>query len=650
MDPIPPPLDALNRDFAPMIGRACSALDEGRPGMLPIVAAWRSGDAVAAARQLVGYLRTAPLPPLPPREVPAGDPRLHADRVMADLTPFFSSWDPVPRRADGGWDWHYDGTQGDREWGWLHNRHTNVAMLFHAWQATGDAAYARRIDSMLWDWVVSNPYPGMRSNSAPWRGLEVFCRATRWTAMVHAMRCANVLSDATLVAVMASLPEHADYARRFHARANNWLTMEMNGLATLGCAWPEFRDAPEWRTYAAATVGSEPDRQCYPDGAQKELTFHYHQVTEANLAAIARILEASGHGDALPDGYHAGIDRMWAATAAVVDQRGFGPVNNDSDLHQVAEPLRQRGLALGHADWIHIASAGREGVAPAGPPSRLLPWAGQLAMRSGWTAQDQWAWFDAGPWGSAHQHQDMLHLSVRHGRELLVDCGRYHYVRDAWRTFFCSTAAHNGLLVDGAGQQPGPVEALAPLADSDWAIRPAWDFCRGRFVSGFVGLPQSVTHARAVLYRRGAWWLVIDIVELDRPRVLTWHWHLHPDCTPAVTEHALCSVDPGQGNVRLLPLLPGSNGPCLCQGRTEPEPLGWFSPRYGDKGPTTTGVWTMAGTVGTIVQAWLITTAIGTAPQPAVIVQVQDGLLTGTIDGVAVCIPLRDGLPALSVA
>lgn len=641
-DPIPPALPDLVTAHPDLIARACKALDQAHPGVGPAVAAWRAGDPLAAAQGLVAYWRGAPAPAWLEERVPGRDPVPDAERVMDDRTPFFSAWDRVPRRADGGWDWRHDGPHGDREWGWLHNRHHNLECLFDAWRAAGEARYARRLDALLWDWVVANPYPGQRSDSAPWRGLEAFARVMRWTRFVAALRATPLLSDATLIAVLASLPDHADYARRFHAAQGNWLAMEMNGLATLGCAWTEYRDAPAWRAYAAATIAPEVGRQCYPDGAQKELTFHYHQVTERNFAGIARTFDRAGFGELLPAAFRDGTARMWEANAAVIDQRGYGPLNNDSDEHHVGRLL----AAQGRDDWRHIASAGREGTPPAGPPSRLLPWAGQLCMRSGWGPDDQWAFFDAGPWGISHQHSDMLHLSVRHGRDLLIDCGRYHYIRDRWREFFLGTAAHNGVLVDGAGQKTGPLEAAAPLADDDHAITAGWDFCRGRWGDGFVGLPDGIRHTRCVLYRRARWWLVVDAVELDRARALTWLWHLHPRCTPRVAGGALASADPGQGNVLLRPVLGPCSAPELVRGREEPAPLGWYSPRYGDKEPTITGVWAAQGH-GTVVQAWLITTALGEPPAPAVALTLADDGLCGVIGGERVALPWRSGRPQL---
>lgn len=637
-DPVPPALPDLVTAHPDLIARACAALAQTHPGVGPAVAAWQAGDPLAAAQGLVAYWRGVPVPTWLEERTPGRDPIADAERVMDDRTPFFSAWDRVPRRADGGWDWHHNGPHGDQEWGWLHNRHHNLECLFDAWRATDEARYARRIDALLWDWVVANPYPGQRSSSAPWRGLEAFARVMRWSRIVHTLRTTPLLSDATLVAVTASLPDHADYAHRFHAAQGNWLAMEMNGLAMLGCAWREFRDAPAWRAYAATTIAPEVERQCYPDGAQKELTFHYHQVTERNFAGIARTFDTAGFGGLLPATFRTGIMRMWEANAATVDQRGFGPNNNDSDATNIARLLakQERG------DWSHIASAGREGTPPAGPPSRVLPWSGQFTMRSGWGADDQWAFFDVGPWGISHQHNDMLQLSVRHGRDLLIDCGRYHYIRDAWREFFLGTSAHNAVLIDGAGQRPGPLAADAPLPVDDYAITPGWDFCRGRCGSGFIDLPDGIRHTRCVLYRRGRWWLVVDALELDRARELTWLWHLHPRCTPQIDGTALSSVDAGQGNVRVLPLLGPCAGPTLVRGRETPTPLGWYSERYGDKEPTTTGVWTARGG-GTVVQAWLITSALGSPPTPASTVECNAQAVHGVIAGERFRLPWQTG-------
>jgi len=128
---------------------------------------------------------------------------------------------------------------------------------------------------------------------------------------------------------------------------------------------------------------------------------------------------------------------------------------------------------------IRSARAGASGTAPEGPPSRVFAWAGQLVSRSGFDRDAHWSFFDFGPWGIGHQHQDKLHLSVAaFGRDLLVDAGRFAYsgeLAERFRRYAVASAGHNVLSIDGRGQGPGPREVDAPAdgcgidARFDWA-------------------------------------------------------------------------------------------------------------------------------------------------------------------------------------
>src|SRR5690606_15235854 len=106
---------------------------------------------------------------------------------------------------------------------------------------------------------------------------------------------------------------------------------------------------------------------------------------------------------------------------------------------------------------------------PPGAPSVVYPWAGQLVMRSGYDVDAHWAFFDIGPWGTGHQHNDKLHLSVSaFGRDLLVDGGRFAYrgsLADKFRRYAVGSASHNVVLIDGNGQDAGPRVAEAPVAE-----------------------------------------------------------------------------------------------------------------------------------------------------------------------------------------
>ena len=183
-------------------------------------------------------------------------------------------------------------------------------------------------------------------------------------------------------------------------------------------------------------------------------------------------------------------------------------------------------------DWQYIASNGKTGIMPQGQPSVIFPWAGQIIMRSGYDSMAQWSFFDIGPWGTGHQHNDKLHISVAaYGRDLLVDAGRFAYrgeFADKFRPYATGSYGHNVILVDGKGQSRGPVDTKVPLDDNNFKITGAFDYAWNSF-DKFIETEGMFTHTRAVLYIRGKFWVVVDRIRTDRPRKIETMWHWHPD-------------------------------------------------------------------------------------------------------------------------
>ena len=74
-------------------------------------------------------------------------------------------------------------------------------------------------------------------------------------------------------------------------------------------------------------------------------------------------------------------------------------------------------------------------------------------MRTGWTADDMWAFLDAGPFGEGHQHEDKLNfLLYAYGVDMLPDEGIFRYDKSDMRQYVLGTRAHNTGLVDGLEQ------------------------------------------------------------------------------------------------------------------------------------------------------------------------------------------------------
>lgn len=540
-----------------------------------------------------------------------------ADAALASTFTFYDVTGTVPHRPGGGLTWEHRGPVDDREWALALNRHTYLGALVSAWRSTGDAKYARGWNDLVKDWILANPYPAADNNMETWRGLEVHFRVLRWAEGFDALQEAPAFEDATRILLLSSILDHVHYLGNFHKSTSNWLAMEMNGLAAAAVAWPEFKESAVWLDYAIEKLTPELTRQVYPDGVQMELTSHYHWVTLRNFELFAETVRKGGR--TLEGAWDETIERMYGYLADSMRPDGFGVLNNDSDRDDNRARVLAAAAAFGREDWRYIASNGAEGTAPAGPPSRVYPVAGQLIMRDGFGEKAQWAFFDAGPMGIGHWHYDKLHLSVAaYGRDVLVDSGRYTYVGGPWREYFRGTTSHNTVLINGAGQ----MEHAKTGGDisSQFARTEAFDAGYGAFEDGYVDFEGAARHERAVYYQRGAFWLVLDRVTIQRPGTIAVHWHFHPDCTVAAEGLDTVSLDEGKGNVRIVPSGEPHWRRRLARGEETPAILGWYSRSYNIKEPATTAVYETEG-VGEFVFAWLILPAEGVPGDGAVTVE-----------------------------
>ncbi|MEX0882636.1 MAG: alginate lyase family protein, partial [Cyclobacteriaceae bacterium] len=362
-----------------------------------------------------------------------------------------------------------------------------------------------------------------------WRGLEVAARAKVWTGVFYSLLNSEYLSPATQVLLLSSLPDHAHYSRNFHG-GNNWLTMEISALATIAAYFPEFKAADAWLDYSIGAMTESMQDQVYPDGAQTELASHYHNVSLHNFELFKSICDEAGRK--LPEYFTQTIENMYGYIAKAVRPDGHRILNNDGDRGSDRELILHGAKKFNRPDWEYIASNGEKGKAPADGPSYFFPWAGQLVSRSGYDAAAHWSFFDIGPWGSGHQHNDKLHLSISaFGTDFLVDAGRFAYtgaVAEKFRPYARGSKGHNVLLIDGNGQGAGPTHAKEPLDENYVKITDSFDFASQSFNS-FKEVEGKASHIRSLFYVQGEFWVVVDRIITDRPREIAALWHWHPE-------------------------------------------------------------------------------------------------------------------------
>ncbi|MBC8769300.1 heparinase II/III family protein [Arenibacter sp. BSSL-BM3] len=576
-------------------------------GLEKVKLAHSNGNMLEACNELLAYYKNGAMASDLRKETPLKTTRevAAADTILTNVFVVQNVRGKVPYLEDGHRDWYYKGPNNDKEWAWLSNRHSQLSQIFNTYLETGNPKYAEYMDLFLRDFIIkSMPYPAVKSGTSVWRGLEVAARAKIWTKIFYGLINNDYISPATKLLLLSSLPDHAHYNRNFHA-GNNWLTMEISALATVAAYFPEYKNSEEWLDYAIETMTQSMKDQVYPDGVQTELSSHYHNVSLNNFELFKEICERANRK--LPDFYNSTIEAMYGYIAHMVRPSGFRLMNNDGDRGSDQSLILRGSQKFDHEDWEYIVTNGKTGRQPEDGPSYFYPWAGHFISRSGFDQDAHWSFFDMGPWGSGHQHNDKLHLSVSaYGKDFLVDSGRFAYtgeVAEKFRPYAKGSAGHNLILIDGKGQTNGPTHTQDPLTDSHFKITETFDYASNSF-DQFIDLAGKAKHARAIFYVRNEFWVVVDRVETDRPRTIEALWHWHPD-NKVEKEKSIVKTTNERGNLTIIPVGKQKINPKFIKGQENPEIQGWYSPEYNIYGPNITSSYTIEiGTNTTFV--WLL--------------------------------------------
>lgn len=562
-------------------------------GMAKVKKLWEAENFTEACTQLLEYYKNnnnvLHLRKSQPKKTNKTEAK--ADTILKNVFVIQDVRGQVPWCDDGHRDWNYKGPNNDREWAWLSNRHDQINYVFDVYLKTGNPKYAIYIDEFLRDFIIkSMPYPGIKSNTSIWRGLEVAARAKVWSRIFYGLINSEYLSPATELLILSSLADHAHYNRNFHAEEGNWVTMEMSALATVATNFPEYKNSEEWLNYSIEIMTESMKKQVYPDGVQTELTSHYHNVSLSNFELFKDICDRANKP--LPPFFNEAIGKMYSYLAHAVRPDGCRILNNDGDRGCDRELILRGAEKYNKPDWEYIATNGRSGMKPADGPSYFFPWAGQLISRSGFDENAQWSFFDIGPWGSGHQHNDKLHISVvAYGRDLLVDAGRFAYtgeVAKKFRPYAQGSQGHNVLLIDGKGQASGSLFAKEPISQKYWTITNKYDYACGSF-DRFIGLEGLCKHTRHLFYDRGNFWVVIDQITTDRPRKIEALWHWAPDCSVDVKGDEVFTLNE-RGNLKIIPVGNQRWNITLVKGQEEAEIQGWYSKEYNKFEPNVTSI------------------------------------------------------------
>lgn len=556
-------------------------------GFEEVKAANSRGDIVGACKHLLKYYKNKSETAIQPLKTNKMDAA--ADTILNNIFIIQNVRGQLPYLKNGHRDWYYKGPKNDEEWAWLSNRHSQLGKVYSSYLSTGNPKYAEYVDLFLRDFIIASmPYPKAKGNGSIWRGLEVAARAKQWIGIFHSSLSNEYISPVTQLLILSSLPNHAHYNRNFHEKGN-WLTMELSSLATVATKFPEFKKSEEWLNYSIGIMQESLKEQVYPDGVQTELTSHYHAVARNNFNSFGNICK--GANIEMPDFYNKTLEKMYAYTACIMRPDGAGVLNNDGDRDDIRATVLNAAKNYNNKEWEYIATNGKSGIKPS-QTSYFFPWAGQLISRSGFDSNAQWSFFDIGPWGSGHQHNDKLHISIAsYGRDFLVDGGRFAYtgeVREKFGSYARGSESHNVLLIDGQGQMPGLKRAENPLPYTNLKIDKGFDFACGSFSS--FEQDGDVEHSRSLFYVRGEFWVIVDRILTNKPLKIDALWHWHPACE-VEKDKTISKTKNKKGNLAIIPVSNQKFDLNFVKGQEKPNIQGWYSPEYNKFEPNPTSIY-----------------------------------------------------------
>ena len=515
-----------------------------------------------------------------------------------------------------------EATVGNIKYIWEPSRHHHLTVLAAAYAVTGDERYAERVASHLRSWWSENPF----LSGPHWiSGIELGIRLIAWVwirQLLQEWPQASALFEHN-PHFIDQLYNHQKWLATLPSRgssANNHLIAEAAGQFIAACAFPWFSESEYWRAQSARVLRHEIIAQTFASGLNRELATDYHGLTLELFLASAIEGELSGHplGASFWERCRAMID----ALAAVVDARGCPPRQGDGD-----EGI---GLLLDGPDydrWHALLATGRRlfGALPwwpdfkeddlrtflwtrsvtppplpqARPSARphLFADAGQVYLRDGSGTEEIWCRCDHGPHGflsiAAHAHADALSIELRVGGvQILADPGTYCYHGEpGWRSYFRSTLGHNTLELMARDQSVsgGPflwtrhaesrLRAVSGLEES--ALEARWEAEHNGYL--FANGP---VHRRAATLDRQAGTLTIrdEIRGLGGSVPVRLRFHLGPEVTCSLDYRRAVLSWPG-GAAELA--LPSELTWTQHRGELSP-PLGWFSPSFGRKVPSST--------------------------------------------------------------
>lgn len=510
----------------------------------------------------------------------------------------------------------YNNVKGEKLYATKINRHHHLTTLARAYLYSTDLKYYQEVINQIIDWNQKNPFKmGMH-----WRSTLVCSnRVLSWIWCLALIGFEYVSKD-TFWEILKSIYLHTMFIKEnlsLHTNyPNNHLIGEAATLTIVGIFFPEFHDAERWKLKGLEILKQQLSQQFFDSGVHKEQAINYHlfvmeyythvyllcrrnnidcdfmqQKLERMYEYILNIYQPSGHlpmfGDnsemkavVLTDVSIEQIDAVFATGSVLF---------NRSDMKKLCDKFCEESLwlltAVGYQKFQNLVES------EIAVTSNAIKDAGVFVMRDGWHKESRYLALDCGPLGlgnkAGHGHADTLSFELwANGNKLIIDPGTYEYNGPfEWRQYFRGTSAHNTVIVDGLDQSEatnGPFGwcQLAQPQLNTWYSSNEFDFFEGEH-DGYERLAHPVRHQRKILFIKGEYWILSDILTGKGKHRFECLFHFPPGQVFLDTQDKSIVKCNGQSNIKIVPLNNDIQAEVI-EGCESPI-QGWVSFDYGSK-------------------------------------------------------------------
>lgn len=301
-------------------------------------------------------------------------------------------------------------------------------------------------------------------------------------------------------------------------RAGNWQIVGCAGLFRLGAVFPQLRRAASWRRTALELMEAHLAHDFFSDGGHKERCWSYGWMS---LKGAISLYETGRRSGLLPADSQRRFTRTirralrWFTRTLTPTQ--LCPAYGDGDLTRADDILATARKYLPDAATI----ARDRGASVCLRPS------GYAVMRDDGSPRGRYLNVNFGPTGGGHTHLDLLDFNVwAFGQPLLEEVGRFDSYDQPLNPFFRSPEAHNQVVLD---HMPMHRDEAAGR-EAVWHSTAGFDYfsaCHDAFGHERGTGVRVARIRRHILFRRGGYWVVYDLVEPTAETIFTVSSYLH---------------------------------------------------------------------------------------------------------------------------